>query len=167
MMVKPYVSIFQMINSGSKMIENEMKDNQERTVDTLGALDNDKDLKRIFRIRDIVIDSSKESNLFNVLDAKYDVEQLLATECEKAHRITCEGKSEDECHAAMKELIMIIVNQYGGAISANTLQHLLGKCKELGWAVVSLIAGGRLSGVSHTVGSPACFYIPSVCDKKR
>ena len=156
-----------MINSGSKMIENEMKDNQERTVDTLGALDNDKDLKRIFRIRDIVIDSSKESNLFNVLDAKYDVEQLLATECEKAHRITCEGKSEDECHAAMKELIMIIVNQHGGAISANTLQLLLGKCKELGWAVVSLIACGRLSCVAHSDGSPACFYIPSVCDKKR
>ena len=59
----------------------------------------------------------------------------------------------------MKELVMIIVNRYGGAVSANTMQLLLGKCKELGWAVVSLIAGRRLSDVSHTDGSPACFYI--------
>ena len=55
--------------------------------------------------------------------------------------------------------------RYGGAISANTLQLLLGKCKELGWAVVSLIAGGHLSAVSHTDGSPACFYIPTICEK--
>ena len=45
-----------MINRSSKMIENKMKDNQERTVDTIGTLDNDKDLKRVFSIRDIVID---------------------------------------------------------------------------------------------------------------
>lgn len=38
MMVKPYVSISQMINSSSKMTENEMKDNQERTVDMLGII---------------------------------------------------------------------------------------------------------------------------------
>ena len=62
----------------------------------------------------------------------------------------------------MKELIMIIVNRYGGAISANTLQHLLGKCKEFGWAVVSLMTSERLSAVPHTDGSPACFFIPSV-----
>ena len=65
----------------------------------------------------------------------------------------------------MKELIMIIVNRYGGAISANTLQRMLGKCKEFGWAVVSLITSERLSAVPHTDGSPACFFIPSVCDK--
>ena len=147
------------------MIENKMKDNQERLVDTIDALDNDKDLKRVFRIRDIVIDSSKENNLFNVLDAKYDVEQLLANECENFHRLACNDGNEDESHKVMKELIMIIVNRYGGAISANTLQHLLGKCKEFGWAVVSLITSERLSAVPHTDGSPACFFIPSVCDK--
>lgn len=32
-----------MINRSGKMIENEKKDNQERTVDTLDTLDNDKD----------------------------------------------------------------------------------------------------------------------------
>ena len=149
------------------MIENEMKDNQERIVDTIGALDNDKDIKRVFRIRDIVIDSSKENNLFNVLDAKYDVEQLLANECENFHRLACNDGDEDEPNKVMKELIMIIVNRYGGAISANTLQHLLGKCKEFGWAIVSLITSERLSAVPHTDGSPACFFIPSVCDKKR
>ena len=37
------------------MIENEMKDNQERTVDMLGTLDNDKNHERMIRIRDIVI----------------------------------------------------------------------------------------------------------------
>ena len=89
MMVKPYISISQMINSSSKMTENEMKDNQERTVDILCTLDNDKDHERMIRIRDIVIDPSKESNLFNVLDAKYDVEQLLANECENFHRLAC------------------------------------------------------------------------------
>lgn len=68
-------------------------------------------------------------------------------------------------YKVVKELIMIIVNRYGGAISANTLQHLLGKCKEFGWAVVSLMTIERLSAVSHTDGSPACFYIPSVGDK--
>lgn len=154
-----------MINRSSKMIENEMKDNQERIVDTIYALDNGKDLKRVFRIRDLVIDSSKESNLFNVLDAKYDVEQLLANECENFHRLACHDGNEDEPHKVMKELIMIIVNRYGGAISANTLQHLLGKCKEFGWAVVSLMTSERLSAVPHTDGSPACFFIPSVCDK--
>ena len=154
-----------MINRSSKMIEDEMKDNQERMVDTIGALDNDKDIKRVFRIRDIVIDSSKENNLFNVLDAKYDVEQLLANECENFHRLACNDGNEDEPHKVMKELIMIIVNRYGGAISASTLQHLLGKCKEFGWAVVSLMTSERLSAVSHTDGSPACFFIPSVGDK--
>lgn len=147
------------------MIESEMKDNQERIVDTIGALDNDKDIKRVFRIRDIVIDSSKENNLFNVLDAKNDVEQLLANECENFHKLACNDGDEDEPHKVMKELIMIIVNRYGGAISANTLQHLLGKCKEFGWAVVSLMTSERLSAVPHTDGSPACFFIPSVCDK--
>ena len=154
-----------MINRSSKMIEDEMKDNQERMVDTKGALDNDKDIKRVFRIRDIVIDSSKENNLFNVLDAKNDVEQLLANECENFYRLACNDGDEDEPHKVMKELIMIIVNRYGGAISANTLQHLLGKCKEFGWAVVSLMTSERLSAVPHTDGSPACFFIPSVCDK--
>lgn len=154
-----------MINRSSKMIENKMKDNQEILVDAIDALDNDKDLKRVFRIRDIVIDSSKENNLFNVLDAKYDVEQLLANECENFHRLACNDGNEDEPHKVMKELIMIIVNRYGGAISANTLQHLLGKCKEFGWAVVSLMTSERLSAVPHTDGSPACFFIPSVNDK--
>lgn len=154
-----------MINRSSKMIENEMKDNQERMVDMICALDNDKDIKHVFRIRDIVIDSNKENNLFNVLDAKYDVEQLLANECENFHRLACNDGNEDEPHKVMKELIMIIVNRYGGAISANTLQHLLGKCKEFGWAVVSLMTSERLSAVPHTDGSPACFFIPSVCDK--
>lgn len=82
-----------------------MKDNQERTVDTIGALDNDKYHERMIRIRDIVIDSSKENNLFNVLDAKYDVEQLLANECENFHRLACDDVDEDEPHKAMKELI--------------------------------------------------------------
>lgn len=154
-----------MINRSSKMIENKMKDNQEILVDAIDALDNDKDLKRVFRIRDIVIDSSKENNLFNVLDAKYDVEQLLANECENFHRLACNDGNEDEPHKVMKELIMIIVNRYGGAISANTLQNLLGKCKEFGWAVVSLMTSERLSAVPHTDGSPACFFIPSVNDK--
>lgn len=154
-----------MINRSGKMIENEMKDNQERIVDTISTLDNDKYLKRVFRIRDIVIDSSKENNLFNVLDAKNDVEQLLANECENFHKLACNDGNEDEPHKVMKELIMIIVNRYGGAISANTLQHLLGKCKEFGWAVVSLMTSERLSAVPHTDGSPACFFIPSVCDK--
>ena len=103
----------------------------------------------------------------NVLDAKYDVEQLLTNECENFHRLACNDGNEYEPHKVMKELIMIIVNRYGGAISANTLQHLLGKCKEFGWAVVSLMTSERLSAVSHTDGSPACFFIPSVCDKKR
>ena len=146
-----------------KMIENETKENQGKFTDACDALNHGKDHERVIVIREAEIRSvsSAEINLFNVLGAKGDVERLLATECEKAHRIACEGKSEDECHAAMKELIMIIVNRYGGAISANTLQLLLGKCKELGWAVVSLIAGGRLSAVSHADGSPACFYIPT------
>ena len=147
------------------MRENETKENQGKFTDACDALNQGKDHGRLIRIRNAVIDLSKEVDLFNVLGAKGDVEQLLATECEKAHRIACEGKSEDECHAAMKELVMIIVNRYGGAISANTLQRLLGKCKELEWAVVSLIAGGRLSAVSHTDGSPACFYVPTICNK--
>ena len=149
------------------MRENETKENQGKFTDACDALNQGKDHERVIVIREAEIRSvsSAEINLFNVLCAKGDVEQLLATECEKAHRIACEGKSEDECHAAMKELVMIIVNRYGGAISANTLQRLLGKCKELEWAVVSLIAGGRLSAVSHTDGSPACFYVPTICNK--
>lgn len=133
-------------------------------TDACDAPNLDKDHERLIRIRNAVIDSSKEVNLFRALGAKDDVEQILATECEKTHSLSCNGESEDERHKSMKDLIMIIVNRYGGAISANTLQRLLGECKELGWAVVSLIAGGRLSAVSHTDGSPACFYIPTICD---
>lgn len=143
------------------MRENETKENQGKFADACDAPNLDKDHERLTRIRDAVIDSSKEVNLFRALGAKDDIEQILATECEKAHMISCNGESEDERHKSMKELVMIIVNRYGGAISANTLQRLLGECKELGWAVVSLIAGGRLSAVSHTDGSPACFYIPT------
>lgn len=143
------------------MRENETKENQGKFTDACDAQKLEKDHERMIRIRDAVIDSSKEVNLFSALGAKDDVEQLLAIECEKTHRISCNGESEDERHKSMKDLVMIIVNRYGGAISANTLQRLLGGCKELGWAVVSLIACGRLSAVSHTDGSPACFYIPT------
>lgn len=143
------------------MRENETKENQEKFTDACDALNHGKDHERMIRIRDAVIDSSKEVNLFIALGAKDDIEQILATECEKTHRISCNGESEDERYKSMKDLVMIIVNRYGGAISANTLQRMLGECKELEWAVVSLIAGGRLSAVSHTDGSPACFYIPT------
>lgn len=143
------------------MRENETKDNQEKLTDACDAPNLDKDEERVIRIRDAVIDSSEEINLFNVLWAKNEIEVLLEAECMKAHKSACEGESEDKREELMKDLIMIIVNRYGGAISSNTLQRLLGECKELGWAVVSLIAGGRLSAVSHTDGSPACFYIPT------
>lgn len=143
------------------MRENETKENQGKFTEACDVLNQGKDHERMIRIRDAVIASSKEVNLFRALGAKDDIEQTLATECEKTHRLSCNGESEDERHKSMKELVMIIVNRYGGAISANTLQRLLGECKELGWAVVSLIAGGRLSAVSHTDGSPACFYIPT------
>lgn len=147
------------------MRENETKENQGKFTDACDAPNQGKDHERLIRISDALINSSKEVNLFRALGAKDDVEKILATECEKTHRIACEGESEDERHKSMKELIMIIVNRYGGAISANTLQLLLGECKELGWAVVSLIAGGRLSAVSHADGSPACFYVQTICNK--
>ena len=108
------------------MAKNETKCNQEDVTDTIDALKLDKDRERVIVIREAEIRSvsSAEINLFNVLGAKGDVEQLLATECEKAHRIACEGKSEDECHAAMKELVMIIVNRYGGARSLRILYNV-------------------------------------------
>ena len=54
------------------MKENETKENQGKFTDACDAPNLDKDHERLIRTRDVVIDSSKEVNLFSALGAKED-----------------------------------------------------------------------------------------------
>lgn len=142
------------------MKENETKDNQEKITDACDAPNLDKDEERVIRIRDAVIDSSEEINLFNVLWAKDEIEVLLEAECMKAHKSACEGESEDKRKELMKDLIMIIVRRYGGAISESILFSLLGSFLEFIDALFSLIRDGKLARIVGVDGSSVCFYEP-------
>lgn len=104
----------------------------------------------------------KGQTLFQALAVKEIAEKLLAFKCVAANETICEGHADDHdyCSKSMMDLIMIIIRRYGGAISSQTLDKLLGNCDEYPQALASLIGLGMVKYATQVDGNAACFYLP-------
>lgn len=105
--------------------------------------------------------------LFYALTVKELADKMLAIACEGAHATICDGHSDDHdyCSKSMMDLIMIIIRRYGGAISSQTLDQLLGNCgekDEYPHALASLIGLGMVKYATQNDGNAACFYLPMI-----
>ena len=100
--------------------------------------------------------------LFYALTVKELADKMLAIACEGAYATICEGHADDHdyCSKSMMDLIMIIIRRYGGAISSQTLDKLLGNCDEYPQALASLIGLGMVKYATQVDGNAACFYLP-------
>lgn len=100
--------------------------------------------------------------LFYALTVKELADKMLAIACEGAYATICEGHADDHdyCSKSMMDLIMIIIRRYGGAISSQTLDKLLGSCDEYPQALASLIGLGMVKYATQVDGNAACFYLP-------
>lgn len=100
--------------------------------------------------------------LFYALTVKELADKMLAIACEGAYATICDGKTDDHdyCSKSMMDLIMIIIRRYGGAISSQTLDKLLGNCDEYPQALASLIGLGMVKYATQVDGNAACFYLP-------
>lgn len=104
----------------------------------------------------------KGQTLFQALTVKEIADKLLAFNCVAANETICEGHTDDHdyCSKSMMDLIMIIIRRYGGAISSQTLDKLLGNCDEYPQALASLIGLGMVKYATQVDGNAACFYLP-------
>lgn len=104
----------------------------------------------------------KGQTLFQALTVKEIADKLLAFNCVAANETICEGHADDHdyCSKSMMDLIMIIIRRYGGAISSQTLDKLLGNCDEYPQALASLIGLGMVKYATQVDGNAACFYLP-------
>ena len=100
--------------------------------------------------------------LFYALTVKELADKMLAIACEGAYATICDGKTDDHdyCSKSMMDLIMIIIRQYGGAISSQTLDNLLGNCDGYPQALASLIGLEMVKYATQVDGNTACFYLP-------
>lgn len=100
--------------------------------------------------------------LLDFLTVKELADKMLAIACEGAYATICEGHTDDHdyCSKSMMDLIMIIIRRYGGAISSQTLDKLLGNCDEYPHALASLIGLGMVKYATQVDGNAACFYLP-------
>lgn len=100
--------------------------------------------------------------LFHALTVKELADKMLAIACEGAYATICDGKTDDHdyCSKSMMDLIMIIIRRYGGAISSQTLDKLLGNCDEYPQSLASLIGLGMVKYATQVDGNAACFYLP-------
>ena len=104
-----------------------------------------------------------EQPLFYALTVKELSDKMLEIACEGAYATICEEHEDDHdyCSKSMMELIMIIIRQYGGAISSKTLYQLLDRCDyEYDHALQTIIDTGLLECSIRDDGDIACFYIP-------
>lgn len=106
----------------------------------------------------------KGQTLFQALTVKEIADKLLAFNCVAANETICDGKTDDRdfCSKSMMDLIMIIIRRYGGAISSQTLDKLLGICDEYPQALASLIGLGMVKYATQVYGNAACFYLPMI-----
>ena len=120
-------------------------------------------LMSVAMIKRITTILEEENTLYNTLVIKEITDKLLSYACEGAHTTICNEHSNDLDYRSklMIDLIMIIINRYGGAISSQMLNNLLGKCDEYPRVLASLIDSGGVKHVTQNDGSPACFYIPN------
>ena len=104
----------------------------------------------------------KGQTLFQALTVKEIADKLLAFNCVAANETICEGHTDDHdyCSKSMMDLIVIIIRRYGGAISSQTLDKLLGNCDEYPHALASLIGLGMVKYATQVDGNAACFYLP-------
>ena len=104
----------------------------------------------------------KGQTLFQALTVKELADKMLTIACEGAYATICEGNADDHdyCSKSMMDLIMIIIRRYGGAISSQTLDKLLGNCDEYPHALASLIGLGMVKYATQVDGNAACFYLP-------
>ena len=100
--------------------------------------------------------------LLDFLTVKELADKMLSIACEGAYETNCDGKTDDHdyCSKSMMDLIMIIIRRYGGAISSQTLDKLLGNCDEYPQALASLIGLGMVKYAAQVDGNAACFYLP-------
>ena len=101
--------------------------------------------------------------LHNALAVKEIADKLLSYACEGAHATICEGHTDDRdyCLKSMMDLIMILIREYGGAISSKMLYQLLDRCDhEYDQALQTIIDTGLLECSIRDDGDIACFYIP-------
>ena len=100
--------------------------------------------------------------LLDFLTVKELADKMLAIACKGAYATICEGHADDHdyCSKSMMDLIMIIIRRYGGAISSQTLDELLGSCDEYSHALTSLIGLGMVKYATQVDGNAACFYLP-------
>ena len=103
-----------------------------------------------------------EQPLFCAITVKDLADKMLTIACEGAYATICEGHADDHdyCSKSMMDLIMIIIRRYGGAISSQTLDKLLGNCDEYPHALASLIGLGMVKYATQVDGNAACFYLP-------
>ena len=103
-----------------------------------------------------------EQPLFYALTVKELADKMLEIACKGAYATICEGHADDHdyCSKSMMDLIMIIIRRYGGAISSQTLDKLLGNCDEYPQALASLIGLGMVKYATQVDGNAACFYLP-------
>ena len=103
-----------------------------------------------------------EQPLFYAITVKELADKMLEIACEGAYATICEGHADDHdyCSKSMMDLIMIIIRRYGGAISSQTLDKLLGNCDEYPQALASLIGLGMVKYATQVDGNAACFYLP-------
>ena len=100
--------------------------------------------------------------LIDFLTVKEIADKMLAIACEGAYATICEWHADDHdyCSKSMMDLIMIIIRRYGGAISSQTLDKLLGNCDEYPQALASMIGLGMVKYATQVDGNAACFYLP-------
>ena len=102
--------------------------------------------------------------LFYALTVKELADKMLTIACEGAYSTICEGNADDHdyCSKSMMDLIMILIREYGGAISSQTLYQLLDRCDyEYDKALQTIIDTGLLECSIRDDGDIACFYIPN------
>lgn len=119
-------------------------------------------LMSLAMIKRITTILEENSTLYNALSLKEIADKLLSYASEGAYATICEGHTDDQdyCSKSMMDLIMIIIRRYGGAISSQTLDQLLGKCDEYPQSLASLIGLGMVKYATQVDGNAACFYLP-------
>lgn len=120
-------------------------------------------LMSLAMIKRITTILEENSTLHNALAVKEIADKLLSYACEGAHATICEGHTDDQdyCLKSMMDLIMILIREYGGAISPKTLYQLLDRCDyEYDHALQTIIDIGMIECSIRDDGEIACFYIP-------
>ena len=120
-------------------------------------------LMSLAMIKRITTILEENSTLHNALAVKEIADKLLSYACEGAHATICEGHTDDRdyCSKSMMDLIMILIREYGGAISSKMLYQFLDRCDyEYDKALQTIIDTGLLECSIRDDGDIACFYIP-------